>query len=369
MANAEEAASLGPWKDANLRVTANADAGIGADAGVPPLVRFRSSVAKLVRRRLAVRGDAGEPNLPAVFLLIPSPPDLAASLNPKRVPRLDNGMHEICGKLWFVGAGPGSGHFIPAAHDDDDELFQFVTDTLKQGDAPAIIFDPRHPELHVRYYRNGLTDIDRFEDFPISGTEVTIEAVTAAIELTHAEKMVTPDAQPKAIQLWHNRDKWWPFENAEDRVQSYLEIALNTAFPTCTVRPEQTMPEGRLDIEIIEHDPIDRSKVTQHGILELKVLRSFGQSGRAVTKKYTFGWIRSGVEQAAAYRDGKGAKWGALVCFDMRNEDVGDAASFRNVRTLAKTLDVYLRRWFIYATSKQRRAALAAAKASAIARA
>lgn len=362
MANAEEGNGLGPWKDADLRVTARADAGIGADAGLPVDIRFRSSIAKLVRRRLAVRGSAHEPNLAAVFLLMPSPPDAAAPYAPKRVPRLDNGLHAINGKVWFVGAGPGSGHFIPAELDDDDDLFKFVTDTLGLGEVTAMIFDPRHPELHVRYYPKGLTELEAFADLPVAGNDVTIEAVTAAIETTYAEKMITPVAQPKAVKLWHNRDKWWPFHDAEDRVQAYLEIGLNAAFPTCTVRAEQSMPEGRLDIEIIENDPIDRSKVTQHGILELKVLRSFGEGGSTVTKKYTNGWIQSGVEQAAAYRDRKGANWGALICFDMRCENVGDAACFKHVRPLAKTLEVHLRRWFVYATSKQLRSALAAAK-------
>ncbi|RUW62738.1 hypothetical protein [Mesorhizobium sp. M7A.F.Ca.US.008.03.1.1] len=361
MANDEEAA-LGPWKNANLRVTALADAGLGADAGLPADIRFRSSIAKLIRRRLAVRGDTVEPDLAAVFLLMPSPPDAALPYSPKRVPRLDNGLHEINGKLWFVGAGPGSGHFIPAIHADDDDLFTFITDTLGLGVVPAMIFDPRHPELHIRYYPGGLADLASFEDLPMASTEVTIDAVTAAIETTHSEKMVTPDAQPKSVKLWYNRDKWFPFQDAEDRVQTYLEIALNAAFPTCTVRSEQSMPEGRLDIEIIENDPIDRSKVTQHGIIELKVLRTYGQGGSAVTKKYTSDWIRSGVEQAAAYRDSKGAKWGALVCFDMRCDDAGDAICFKHVRRLAKTLEVHLRRWFVYATSKQLRTARAAAK-------
>ena len=287
MANVEETANLGPWKDANLRATANADAGVGADAGLPPAIRFRSSIAKLVRRRLAVRGDTTDPQLAAVFLLMPSPPEAATRYAPKRVPRLDNGLHPISGKLWFVGAGPGSGHFIPAEHADDDELFNFVTDTLGLGSVPAIIFDPRHPELHVRHYPRGLVEPDTFEDLTLANREVTIEAVTEAIETTHAEKMITPDAQPKSVPLWYNRDKWLPFRDAEDRVQTYLEIALNAYFPTCIVRPEQHMPEGRLDIEIIENDPIDRSKITQHGILELKVLRSFGEGGKAVTKKST----------------------------------------------------------------------------------
>ena len=362
MADADEPIDLGPWRDANLRQTANADAGIGADAGVPAATRFRSYVAKLVRRRLGVRGATVDVDLAAVFLLMPSPPDLAIPFAPKRVPRLDNGLHELNGKIWFVGGGPGSGHWIAANYPDDDELFAFVTSDLGLGAIPAMIYDERHPERHVRHYPNGLDDLSQFEDIAIAETDVSVEAVMSAVANTHAEKMITPDAQPKAFPLWKNRTQWWPYRDAEDRVQGYLETALNAAFPTCTVRSEQSMPEGRLDIEIIENDPVDRAKVTQHAVLELKVLRSFGHTGGPVSKTYTTNWIRSGVEQAAAYRDSKGAKWGALLCFDMRSEDFGDGTCFKHVRSLAKTLDVQLRRWFLYATSKQLRSALAAAK-------
>jgi hypothetical protein len=362
MANGDEPTSLGPWKDANLRVTAQAGAGTGADAGVPHAVRFRSTIAKLVRRRLAIRGDAPEAPSVSVFLLMPSPPGTAMDFSPKRVPRLDNGMHEISGRIWFVGAAAASGHWIDAEFEDDDTLFSFITDTLKLGAAAAIVYDPQHPEVHIRHYPNGLADLESFDDVPLANAAVTIDAVTAAIETTHAEKMITPDAQPESIPLWFDPKKWWPFRNAESRVQGYLEIALNAAFPTCTIRSEQAMPEGRLDIEIVENDPVDRMIVMQHGILELKVLRSFGESGRTVTKTYTSNWIKSGVEQAAAYRDSKGAGWGALICFDMRCDDVGDGACFTHVRTLAKRLEVHLRRWFVYGTSKQLRSALAAAK-------
>lgn len=363
MADANGNSGLGTWQDANLRLTANANAGLGADAGVPVAVRFRSAVAKLVRRRLAVRGSDPDASLPAVFLLMPSPPPTANTYSPKRVPRLDSGREVLCGRVWFVGAGPGSGHFIPAEHGDDDLLYTFVTDTLALAETPAIVFDPRIPNLHVRYYPHGLADPDSFEDMEIGHADVTIEKVTEAISTTHKKKMITPDAQTAAIPLWVDRDKWWPHSNAEERVQGYLEIALNAAFPTCTVRTEQTgMAEGRLDIEIVENDPIDPSKVTQHGILELKVLRSFGSTGRKESKRSVNEWISSGVEQAAAYRESKRARWSALICFDMRNHDVGDAACFRHVRTLAFKLDVELRRWYLYATSKQLRSALAAAK-------
>lgn len=363
MADGDGNEGLGTWRDANLRITANANVGLGADAGVPVALRFRSAVAKLVRRRLAMSGSDPDANLPAVFLLMPSPPKTAATFSPKRVPRLDSGLEALSGRVWFVGAGPGSGHFIPAEHQDDDLLYNFVTDTLALAATPAIVFDPRIPHLHVRHYPNGLADPDTFEDMDISHADVTVETVTHAITTTHKKKMITPDAQTAAIPLWIDRDRWWPHSNAEERVQGYLEIALNAAFPTCTVRTEQTgMAEGRLDIEIVENDPIDPSKITQHGILELKVLRSFGSTGRKETKRSVDEWVASGVEQAAAYRDSKRARWAALICFDMRDKDVGDTACFKHVRTLAVKLDVHLRRWFLYATSKQLRSALAAAK-------
>ena len=358
----DERPHLGPWQDADLQATTETDAGLGADAGVPADIRFRSSVVKLVRRRLASTPELPDLELPAIFLLQPSPPDEIGTTQSKRVPMLDNGRHELNGKIWFVGAGPGSGRFVPFELDDDDLLFRFVTDKLKLGHVPAIVFDPRLSDSHLRHYPNGLDDVSTFDEVTISSVQVTFEQVSAAIDRTYLEKMKTPSAQPSTAKLWKNGSKWRPQKNAELRVQMYLELALNSAFPTCTVRSEQTIPEGRMDIEILENDPNDRSKITQHGVLELKVLRSFHDTGTKVSQKYTKGWIKSGVQQAAAYRDGKGAKWGALLCFDMRCTNFGDTDSFKHVKALAKTLDVYLRRWFMYGTAAQLRSALTLAK-------
>ena len=350
--------NLGPWKDADLEATTTIHAGLGADAGIPKDVRFRSNVVKLVRRRLALTPKSADLELPAIFLLRPSPPDEMPTERPKRVPMLDNGRHELNGKVWFVGAGPGSGHFVPFANDDDDLLFRFVTDDLNLGAVPAIVFDPRLNDPHLRHYPNGLNDVGEFEEITILSVQVTFAQVSEAVNRTYLEKMKTPDAQPQTAKLWKKASKWQPFQDAELRVQMYLEIALNSAFPTCTVRSEQSMPEGRIDIEIFENDANDRSIITQHGVLELKVLRSFGETGRKVSQKYTKEWIKSGVQQAAAYRDGKGAKWGALLCFDMRCQNIGDTESFKHVTALAKKFGVCLRRWFMYGTSAQLRSTL-----------
>ena len=47
---------LGPWSGTDLVQTARENAGIGADADLPPEVRFIAGVAKLVRRRRAEHG-------------------------------------------------------------------------------------------------------------------------------------------------------------------------------------------------------------------------------------------------------------------------------------------------------------------------
>ena len=122
------------------------------------------------------------------------------------------------------------------------------------------------------------------------------------------------------------------------------------------------MPEGRLDIEIIENEALDRSIIKQHGIIELKVLRSFGEGGKTYTPKTTREWVKSGVEQAASYRDSKSAKWGALLCFDMRDSDSGENKCFSHVTKLSNDLLVRLKRWYLYAQSSHLRAAQAAAK-------
>lgn len=364
MAGADENDDLGPWMGANLAATARVDVGIGADEGLPREVRFRSNVAKLVRRRLATDKVKPDPKRIAIFLLQPSPPSAADNMKPKRVPMLDNGQEPLTARIWFVGANPASGHFVKYKAMDDDTLFTMITGSLDQPDTPAIIFDPRLPEATIRYYPDGLHDPTICELVPLSTVNVTFDEVVKAVESTYKEKMITPDAQPKAGKLWKDNKKWWPRKDAEDRVQMYLEIGLNSAFPTCTIRPEQPLPEGRLDIEIIENDALDRSIIKQHGILELKVLRSFGENGGEgnYTARKTKDWVESGVKQAASYRDSKGAAWGALLCFDMRVSDSGESKCFLHVKNLSTDLSVRLKRWYLYSTSSCLRDAQAAAK-------
>jgi hypothetical protein len=219
---------------------------------------------------------------------------------------------------------------------------------------PAIVFDPRTTVPTVRLYPNGLADAETYDAVGIAGSDVSFQLIYDAIDKVYHHCLVTPEAQARAGKLWVNGDKWWPSPQAEDVVQLYLRAGLTTAFPTCTVRHEQTDVSGRLDLEIEESDALDRSKVTRHAVLELKVLRSFRSTGTVVSVNETLEWVESGVKQAASYRDERGALAAALCCFDMRNLHNGEQC-FDHVRDLAITLTVDLKHWFIFGTSEQYR--------------
>jgi hypothetical protein len=346
---------LGPWKGADLPSTAKSNVGVGADSDVPPQIRFVAGVARLVRRRLARNGADADPARPAVFLLEPSPAIEAPDVQPQRVPMLDNGLTPITGRLWFVNPVVRAGKYLDVEDCDDNTLFTIVIETLGLGTIPAIVFDPRTPVPSVRYYPSGLHDPDNVEALAVFHADVSFDRIFAAIDRIYEHCLITPEAQPPAAKLWDTGEKWWPVRNAEDVVQSQLKAGLIVAFPSCTIRHEQTAVTGRLDLEIEESDPLDPSQIVRHAILELKVLRSYGSTGISVSEQETESWVESGVRQAASYRRDKGARLAALCCFDMRKVPV--PACFELVAELAAKLQVEVRTWYIYATSEQLRQA------------
>lgn len=340
------------WEDENLEKTASEALGIGSDSDLPDEVRFVAGVAKLIRKRYCLTGD--DPTVPSIFLLKPSVVD---GVPAKRVPMLDNGATSVAGKLWFVSASVVAGSYTEISTDDDDLMFQFVTDNLKLGDTPAIVFDPRGAELEARYYSEGLQSLETYTPIRLDANNITISEIFDAIDKIHLSCLVTPEAQINANKLWANSEKGWPSSKAEEKIQAYLKAGLTTAFPTCTIRHEQEQIEGRLDLEIEETDPLHRYRFTRHAVLELKVLRSAGEGGSKYSDETTKEWIESGVKQAASYRDGKGYRLGALCCFDMRVADGGNGC-FDHVKDLADRLSVSFKRWFLFCTSDKYRDAL-----------
>jgi hypothetical protein len=324
-----------------------------------------AGVAKLIRRRRATDRDQRDPNLAAVFLLSPIPTQLKSEQRPRRVPMLDNGAEPVNGRLWFVGPAVVSGHYISAEVTPDDDLFRFVAEALGFGSTAAIVFDPRVPAAEIRFYPRGLLQADECEIVSIADDDVTLDHVYRVIERVYRYCLVTPDAQPKAGKLWADSRRWWPSSDAEAIVQMQLQIGMVAAFPTCTVRPEQSMPEGRDDLEIERSDPLDPSRITRLVLIELKVLRSLSQKGGEIAENGELKRVEEGVNQAYAYGNSKGFRQSSVCCFDMRKDDTGERC-FDHVRQLASTLTIDLKRWFIYASSQLYRGAMVAGRSPSL---
>lgn len=344
---------LGNWEGDDLKHTVHSNMGVGYDADLPPSVRFIAGVAKLLKCRKSIPEASTDPKRPAVFLLEANARSYDPEVTPERVPMLDTGSTAVTGRLWFVSPVVVDGKYIALDNNDDGAIFRMVTDVLKLGSVPAIIYDPRNQTASIRYYPRGLCEAENLSIINIYST-VSLQEIYGAIDQIYQQCLITPEAQDRVGKLWKDNDKWWPSREAEGIVQMYLRAGLTTAFPTCIVRHEQTGVAGRLDLLITESDPQQRSNILHHAVLELKVLRSFRSTGTEVSLEETLDWIKSGVEQAASYRDDFQAKVSCLCCFDMRKNHSGEQC-FEQVRDRANHLRVELKLWFIFSSSNEYR--------------
>ncbi|GAA3760807.1 hypothetical protein [Terriglobus aquaticus] len=343
--------SLGAWTESELVDSAATFQPIGMDSDMPPEIRFKGGVAKLVQLR-HLRGFSEEGL--SVFLLARS--GEVSLENFSRVPMLRNGQNQLGGRVWIVNPTVNSGWSREHQTNDDDELFRFVSEGLALGTLPALIFDPRCREL--RFYPHGLNAIDHVELAPLT-SNVNVDEVFRHIDALYQKELITPEAQSAVGKLWEDATRWRPVKLAEQTVQFYIKVGLNRAFPLCNVRQERTQVTGRVDLLIEEYTGVGPSSLINHMVIELKVLRSFSAGGKAIPPKDMVDWVTKGVEQASAYRNEAHALTSALCCFDMRKSDTG-AACFKHILSKAAALGVNLRRWYLYSSSAELRRALGA---------
>lgn len=341
-----DAGSIPGWADESLLDTGQRFRGDGADVGLPDEVRFRTNVARLIRRRMAnVRSG-----YPCIFFLLPQGPS-EASAALESAPMLNNGVTEVEGRLWFVGPVAARGMGLQLDEWLDAAVFDLVT-SLKVGQVPAILYETRTEPPEARFFPNGTDDPDTYELLRLDSANVTLNEILEVVDRMYERSLKTPDAQHPQGKLWSNARRYLPYEHAEARIAYSLREGLTGAFPTCTVREEQPQPSGRLDLEVEEPLPEDPSRVIRHAILELKVLRSFRSSGASVPASEAERSISDGIRQAASYRSDRGSRSSALCCFDMRTAVSGEAC-FTPVRGLARRHRVTLRIWHIFASARE----------------
>jgi hypothetical protein len=352
-------ASVGPvegWPDDSLRQTVDGSYGLGSDAGLPLQIRFLIGVVRLIRIRqekIAAEPDTqhGE-DLPAVFFFSPQLPDSLEAFQLQRSPMLNNGLTPLGDRFWFVGPLGNYGRALDLqGWSDDAEVFDRAGELGIDG-LPAVLLDNRHDPVELRHFPKGLGDPEIAEVVSLGGRDISIEEVLGHVRRAHETNMKTPKLIPRDLKLWENASKHRPVEQAEKRIQTILRIALAGAMPATVIHEEPNIPAGRIDLEIQEYRGV--GVVISHALLELKVLRSYGSTGKPVSAAEVEEVITEGISQAAAYRDDHETKAAALCCFDMRKSESGEQC-FAAVREPAEEKKVALGVYYLFASARRSR--------------
>jgi hypothetical protein len=349
---------LGDWEKDRPALMAVPVGDRGDVADLDSVTQFQVYVARLINRR--EQNEEAEFDLAAAFVLV-SPEEYEQAKIGRSVERLiHTGGRRLTGRLHFVMASATSS-IVEEYGTDDNALFSRL-EAVSMSQHPTLLYVPQHPSSSLTFYPKGTADDDGLKIIPLKKTQVTADAISEAITDIYKQELVTPDAVGPS-KLWKNAAKGYPFSDAELRVQQLLRTGLITKFTPCSVRQEQTGKIGRTDLEIVDDRSGPPGQVEHHALLELKVLRSRGETGSstAYSLKLNQAHIEEGLNQAHTYGVDKHSKIKMLCCFDMRDSNDADEVTFAHIKDKASSLSVLTKRWFLYRDSAAYRAAIAAA--------
>lgn len=347
---------LGAWESDRPTIEATRIGDRGDVSDLSRIVQFRVHVARLIKRREL--NSTAEYDRAAAFVLV-SNEQFESFKQGRQLERLiHTGARRLTGRIHFVNASATSS-VVEELVGDDSAMFSRLL-ALNVDELPSLVYVPQKPRSSLSFYPKGTsTDTEVVED-PIDPPLVTADAVGAAIGQVHAEVLVSPDGTGP-LKIWENASQGRPVKLAEQSIQQLVRSGLAVGFAPYSIRQEQPSKVGRTDLEIVDERTGAPGHVIHHAVLELKVLRSRGETGVAVNDATTEAHIADGVDQAYAYGRNKNTLLQMLCCFDMRDTDIRDAPTFAHVTTKAETLSVKLRRWYLYRSSKDYRAAMSGA--------
>ena len=345
---------LGPWEsDRSELERATAD-GTGLYAAIDPNLEFRSSTMKLVSSELNAANNSF--TNPVYFVL--SEKEIFQKVRPssERVVPLKRASRskKLDGNLWFVPRSLAMGFAVDVRDKSAQEVFDII-ESYDAGGLFTVMFDPASVgQFYI--YPDGVSDPTSSEVIDlISPNSLNVDDIIAALDGLYT--LIRSPDQMKALPLWLAPSKWHPIEKAEDAVQNEVTRALaGRLAPFVDVRSEQPSTIGRTDIELIQTFGLNNGELIRHALIELKVLRSYGSTGKSVSPKIITRHISQGVRQAALYATTARIKM--LCCYDMRTTDHGDQACFAPFHTAAHDREVFLKRYYLYNSSQALREAL-----------
>lgn len=346
-----------PWSNAELDKTVARFAGVGSDDDAPDAVRFVRSVTQLVWRR----AHADEPEAGIAYFLLRPPADGQDHLvgaTYKRCFMLDHGTRPVSQKIWFVNCVANDGYAVDLAVDSEHVEFRdLLVDAFDSGTLPTVVVDTQGPTPIVRYFPQGLMDIENSVTIEIEPVVVDLVRVGRAMDSVVQTNFITPEVQNSSGSIWARPDRYHVASDAEFQYQNAIKAGLAAAFPLCIIRSEQTSAEGRHDLLIEEHVGNSGSgSVKLHFMIELKVIRSRNTSGTSVSDRHNKNWLVAGVRQAYMYARGRNCQHALLAFLDAR-EPLASDACLQQAKQYAERVSVNFLRHRVYGTSSDYREA------------
>jgi len=348
---------LGDWEKDRSVLKAMSVGDRGDVADLDSVTQFQVYVARLINRR--EQNEKAEFDIPAAFVLV-SPAEYEQAKIGRSVERLiHTGGRRLTGRIHFVLASAISS-VVEEYGTDDSALFSRL-EAVGMSQHPTLLYTPQRPSSTLTFYTKGTKNDEGLKLISLNTAQVTADAISDAIDEIYRQEFVTPDAVGPS-KLWANATNGWPVSDAELRVQQLLRVGLITKFTPCSVRQEQTGKVGRTDLEIVDDRTGQRGQVEHHALLELKVLRSRGETGNSAgySLKKIKEHIEEGLNQAHSYGSDRNTKTKMLCCFDMRDSNDPDEVTFAHIKDKAISLKVLTKRWFLYRDSAAYRADIAA---------
>lgn len=343
---------LGRWIDDDLPAMISRSTGNRYYHKHPVEVQFAHSVGKILAI-INAKDKTALCSAPSVYVLGPVPENAPAV--PKREPTFSLGSVNVAGRVWFGAPSMNScnGFTIPPEA-DSDKIFTFVSETLVSGSRPAIYFEGSTDKFTLRFYPEGIDNPEKCDDIPLGGENLNETILKDLLDKIHGKSLITPTACLAAKDIWQDPVKCFPVERAEEAIQKIVEVGLANALGNLIVKTEETGVFGRYDLAIIEQDPSDPSKNTNHAILELKIVKAYTNSGNKVSDAANQKAVQKGIRQAFAYRMEHGSRFSALCCYDLRPAPTLQKYSTSKCKSAAK-LGVKFWAWPIFPTSESAR--------------
>lgn len=267
-----------------------------------------------------------------------------AALGWKRRPMLGLSPMDKYSGMLIVGTTSFGGFVHPQTFVNTDEICDEI-ERLGLGGSLTVALTSVDS---LAIWGNGLLNTLRPSIRSLSGEAMVLNRIVKDLEIFYEEEA------RQSTKWWKDASKRITVDRPEQAVQDALRVFLIGRYAeVAKVREELVSGNGRTDITI---RPL---AVGESAVLELKTTRDVRTPKRAekdpikVPLKTNVRWVRSGVQQAAAYRDHEGFSSAILCVYDFcAQQGVGlDEA----IEKMIKAYNVTAKRYWIAASHQEHR--------------